>query len=269
MSSKSKTPRHHRLFYGSSYDRGLEHLLKMWPEIKKAYPDAELHICYGWELYDKAYPDNPERIAWKHRMNDDMDYPGIKHHGRVGKRQLRKIQKKCGIWAYPTHFGETCCITGMDCQFVGCVPVVIDLAGLKETVQSGIKVEGDIYDEETQAEYLRELLALMGDEPRWQKESEKAKKVAGAFGWWRVARHWVHQMGIKHDHVYDRFIWNPTEPLAIVRECYGCDTIFRSRIDELPQEEQDIVDQKKEEGKTKEGYHQVTWYPRGKKYGEI
>jgi len=44
----------HWVIYTSSYDRGLEHLLKMWPDVKKAVPDAELHIFYGW-IYLSAF----------------------------------------------------------------------------------------------------------------------------------------------------------------------------------------------------------------------
>lgn len=45
--------------YCSSYDRGLEHLLKMWPEVKKQVPEAELHVFYGWQLFEKFYHNNP------------------------------------------------------------------------------------------------------------------------------------------------------------------------------------------------------------------
>ena len=40
-------------------------LLYIWPDIKKAYPDAELHCCYGWKLFDLMAKTNPERRQWK------------------------------------------------------------------------------------------------------------------------------------------------------------------------------------------------------------
>lgn len=96
------------VFWGSSYDRGLQHLLKIWPEVIQVFPKATLQICYGWTLFDKAYHDNAERQAWKDKINDMMNQPGITHHGRVGKKELKEIRSQCGIWAYPTHF----CVTG-------------------------------------------------------------------------------------------------------------------------------------------------------------
>ena len=183
--------RHHKLFWGSSYDRGLQHLLKMWPEIKKAYPDATLDVCYGWNLFLTAYRDNAERMAWMKRMGEMMKQPRITHHGRVGKEELKEIRSKCGIWSYPTDFTEINCITALEAQADGLVPVVINYAALKETVGSGIKIDGDIYDKETQQKYLKELLALMGNKERWKKESKKAQKFAQKFSWDRIADLWL------------------------------------------------------------------------------
>jgi len=179
-----------KLFWGSSYDRGLEHLLKMWPSILEKFPAATLEVCYGWELFDRAFYNNPERQAWKQKMEELMTQKGITHHGRVSKKELKDIESKCDIWAYPTHFDEINCITGLDCQLRGVVPVVIDKAALVETVQSGIKIEGDIYDRETKSKFLGSLLEIMGDDDMWERESQKGKKFAPKFLWENVAKEW-------------------------------------------------------------------------------
>lgn len=182
--------RQHTLFWGSSYDRGLQHLLGMWPKIKEAYPDAELNICYGWDTFLSFYKDNPERMQWKNKLDEMMAQPGITHHGRLSKKELKELRKQCGIWAYPTHFTEINCMTALEAQSDGCVPVVMNLAALEETVQSGVKVPGDIYDDEAKEEYLNELLALMGDEKRWKAEQKKGKKFAESFTWDLIANSW-------------------------------------------------------------------------------
>ena len=185
--------RQHKLFWGSSYDRGIQHLLKMWPVIKHRFPDATLDVCYGWDLFDRGYANNPERMAWKDRINKLFEQPGITHHGRVGKEELREIRTRCGIWAYPTEFFEINCITALECQQDGVVPVVINIGALAETVQSGIKVEGDIYDDETFNEYLTQLMSLMDDPKRWEEESQKGKEWAKSFSWDQIARMWSEQ----------------------------------------------------------------------------
>jgi glycosyltransferase involved in cell wall biosynthesis len=144
-----------RVVYGSSYDRGLEHLLKMWPEIKAEVPEAELHIFYGWNLFDRAYTDNPAMQEWKEKMNELMVQDGITHLGRISHEGVKKEFENAGVWAYPTHFGEISCITAMKAQAYGAIPVVINYAALVETVQHGVKVDGDIYDQETKDEFKR------------------------------------------------------------------------------------------------------------------
>ena len=181
----------YRCIYTSSYDRGIEHLLKMWPDIKKAVPQATLHIFYGWGLFDKFYYNNPERLAWKEKIVKLMEQPGVKEYGKVDQDRIVEEYYKSGIWAYPTHFGEISCITAMKCQAAGAIPVVIDYAALKETVQWGAKVEGDIYDDETKENYKRTLISMLKNHQGQEEIREKmipwAKKE---FGWAKVAQQW-------------------------------------------------------------------------------
>jgi len=183
--------RQHKLFYGSSYDRGIQYLLYMWPEIKQAYPDAELHIAYGWELFDMVAAGNPERRQWKRSVEALMKQPGIFHYGRIGKEELKKVRSSCGIWAYPTEFEEINCITALDCQNDGLVPVTMAYAALVETAKEGILVKGDIKDEQIQKNYLKELLSLMGDEKKWKIYSNKCKRFTNKYHWTNIADQWV------------------------------------------------------------------------------
>lgn len=181
----------HLMVYGSSYDRGLEHLLKMWPDIRKAVPDARLRIFYGWTLFDIGYSDNPERMAWKEKMNELMKQDGIQHLGRIGHEAVKKEFERAGVWAYPTHFGEISCITGMKAQAYGAIPCVIDYAAIKETVQFGVKVKGDIYDQETKDLYKNSLIALLNDDKYQEEVRKKMMPAAQArFKWQNVAIQW-------------------------------------------------------------------------------
>jgi len=84
----------------------------MWPDVKKAVPDAELHIFYGWDLFVRFYQNNPASMAWKNKIDKLMEQEGITHHGRVPQAEMRGWIEKCGVWAYPTHFGEISCCVG-------------------------------------------------------------------------------------------------------------------------------------------------------------
>ena len=179
------------MVYGSSYDRGLEHLLKMWPDIKKEVPKAELRIFYGWELFDIGYKDNPQMMAWKDKINELMKQDGIIHLGRISHEAVRKEFENAGIWAYPTHFGEISCIGCMKSQAAGAVPCVIDYAALKETVQYGVKIKGDIFDQETKDLYKNSLIALLNDE-KYQEDVRKEMMpwAKEKFAWSGVAKQW-------------------------------------------------------------------------------
>lgn len=177
----------HKLFYGSSYDRGLDILLKMWPKILEKHPDATLDIAYGWDLFDKGYANNPERMAWKERMNKLMEQKGITHHGRVGKKELAKIRQSCGIWTYPTYFTEIFCITAIETQVDGLIPVTMTLAALDETVQTGYKVEGDIYEPEVQDKWLEALFKAMEDKTKPNTDFLKE------YDWSVIAGRWINE----------------------------------------------------------------------------
>ena len=185
--------RQHSLLYCSSPDRGLQHLLFMWEDIRKTYPDATLHVAYGWKVFDKITGQSQERQEWKKNMLMLMQQEGIVDHGRLGKEELRKLRQQCGIWAYPTDFTEINCINALECQADGVVPATVAYAALKETVGSGFTVAGDIIDKETRDEYLKNLLKLMGDEKWWKEEQEKGKKFVKDYSWDRVSKSWLHE----------------------------------------------------------------------------
>lgn len=181
----------HTLFWGSSYDRGLDVLLFIWPDVLAVYPETQLHIAYGWDLFDKATANNPERQEWKRNVQLLMEQANITHHGRVGKHELEKIRKQCTIWAYPTYFTEINCITALEAQKDGIVPVTMTLGALKETAKHGVLIDGDISKPEVLETYKNELLSLMGDTKRYKQLSHECQKFARKHDWSRTAEKWL------------------------------------------------------------------------------
>lgn len=185
-----------KVIYTSSYDRGLEHILNMWGDVVKEVPDAELHIFYGWKLFKHFYRGNPERMAWQRKMDKLMTQKGITHHDRVGQPEMESWYKKCGLWAYPSHFYEINCISAIKAQAWGAVPVTTDYAALKETVKFGKKIGGEIYDNyglspEVTTKFKEALILALKD-PEWQKKERKGmpKWAAENYSWEGVANNW-------------------------------------------------------------------------------
>jgi hypothetical protein len=163
----------------------------MWPKIKEKFPDTTLDICYGWDLFLKAYSNNPERLKWMDKVSELMKQEGITHHGKIGQDKLKELRKQCGIWAYTTDFEEINCIGALECQDDGVVPCVINKAALKETVGSGVKIDGEIWDPAVREEYLKQLLDLMGDEKKWKAEQIKGKEFVKKFYRQEIANLWI------------------------------------------------------------------------------
>lgn len=158
--------------YFSSYDRGLECLLNMWPEIKKQVPEATLDIYYGWVTFDQVHRNNPEKMKWKWsiiRKIHELD--GVTEHGRVDHKTLAEKMKEIQVWAYPTEFTEIHCITGLKAQEAECIPVVTEVAALTDTVQRGFFLGADnIYsNEDAQKEFIECVVKALSGENGWSK----------------------------------------------------------------------------------------------------
>lgn len=184
----------HRSIHTSSPDRGLEHALKMWPEVKKAVPDAEFHIAYGFQLFDLAHKDNPGAMGWKENMLKMMEHPGIVNHDRLPQPELAKLLATCGLWVYPTHFGEINCISALKAQYYGIEPVIVNYAALKETVNFGRRIEGDIYDDETKAKFQAEWIDALKN-PMAEEKRKEMSKWAKQFEWSSIATQWTKEFG--------------------------------------------------------------------------
>jgi glycosyltransferase involved in cell wall biosynthesis len=179
----------HRIIYTSSHTRGLRHLYQIWPDVKKAVPDAELHVFYGWGSFDKINQNNPERMEWKQMMVDwAKKLDGVADHGKVSQSQIVEESFKADIWAYPTLFPEIFCITAIKCQAAGAYPVVNNFAALKETCKFGDKVEFEEWSEEVQKEYTELLIATL--ENTNKSRTEMMKWARENWSWEKVAEQW-------------------------------------------------------------------------------
>lgn len=183
--------------YTSSYDRGLENLLKVWPDVVKEVPDAQLHVFYGWKLFSHFYRGNPERMSWMRKMQELLKQPGVTDHDNVQQPELERWYKKCGLFAYPSHFYEINCISAIKAQLWGAVPVTTDFAALKETVRFGKKVEGEVYENfalspELSESYKNELVKALKDD-KWQEEQRRLSMpwAREKYGWNKIAKEWT------------------------------------------------------------------------------
>lgn len=150
----------HRAVYSSSPDRGLWLAVQLWPRVREQVPDAELHAFYGFDNWRKCASgtDVKRDIDELERACDET--PGVFMHGRVSERELRDEYFRSGVWAYPTWWVETSCISAMQAHAAGLVLVTSDLAGLHDTAH---KYAAKITEPYASPEYCDKWVAAVVD----------------------------------------------------------------------------------------------------------
>lgn len=155
------------MVYASSPDRGLENLLEIWPVVRKHYPEATLDVFYGWHSVDRILALRPNHplahlknriLTLLYQVNDGS----INWVDRVSRTELAKHYAKASVWAYPTAFCETFCITALETQAAGIIPVTTRLAALQETVASSeLLVSGHAGNKDYRKRYMEVLQGVL------------------------------------------------------------------------------------------------------------
>lgn len=181
----------HKILYASSHVRGLAYLYKIWPEVKKAVPDATLDVYYGRESYDKVHRGNPERMKWMDDMiNKAKELEGVTDHGKVAQDTITKAGFSSGIWAYPCPFPEIYCITAIKSQASGAVPVASNYAALDETIQFGHKQAFGEFDGRDLESYRDALIHWLQHPEEQEKIRPEMMKWARTQSWQAIADQW-------------------------------------------------------------------------------
>jgi glycosyltransferase involved in cell wall biosynthesis len=126
-----------RCIWASSHDRGLHHVLEIWPHVRAEFPHAELHVFYdpqGLERFAKMGPtDVPflnelkRRSIYELEMMVRLKYHGVFFRGSVSREQMRLEMARAEVLAYPcdpVRFTETCGVTVLEAMAAECVPVL-------------------------------------------------------------------------------------------------------------------------------------------------
>lgn len=174
-----------RFFYSSNPIRGMKRLLDIWPSIRKAYPSATLVIYTQLEHCSRV----PGLVELVNSMNGK---DGVSINDRVPQVTLAREFAKSDYWLYPTAFEETYCITALEAQVCGCIPIYTDVGCLVDTVSDrGIKLEND---NSKPAEQTAEILSIIDRLETDMEEKEALRQKGIEFGnhqtWDLVGSQW-------------------------------------------------------------------------------
>jgi glycosyltransferase involved in cell wall biosynthesis len=131
-------------------NRGLIHLLKMFPAITARYPSATLDVFIDFEneWLNRLFPDLLKEI--KELI---LQQPAITNNGWVNGDTLKKFWNRTEIWFYTADFIETCCLIGFEAAASRTLCITSSIGALSETVgDRGIIIQGSAADEKWQVD---------------------------------------------------------------------------------------------------------------------
>jgi glycosyltransferase involved in cell wall biosynthesis len=121
-----------RLIYHTTPHRGLNILVPVFKKLQEKHNDIELDIyssfkIYGWEQRDEQFKD---------LFEDCNSTDGINYHGYKPNDEVREALTKSHIFAYPSTWVETSCISLMEAMSSGNICVHSNLGALHETASN-------------------------------------------------------------------------------------------------------------------------------------
>lgn len=175
----------HRFIYASTYERGLEPLLKYtWPRIKKAIPDATFHIFYGLNRLAKT--------PLGDRLLNLFKQPGVYEHGRVDLEEIAKEKAIAGFHLYVSNSEtEIDCISVRESLLCGAIPVLGNDYVFSE--RDGLHVQGSTMNPST---YKKAASIVIGSikhgNEYLNKKRDEFKKSNTIISWKDISKEWIH-----------------------------------------------------------------------------
>lgn len=174
------------IIYASSPDRGLLSLCYIFSRAREYLPQLKLDVYYGFDNIDKLIAMGDKGwAAKKAQIMKAMDQPNVKWHGRTSQHDLYHAWLTSGIWCYPSNFWETSCITCMEAQAMGAIPLINPVWAQGENTHHGVFIEGDAEnDPYTQVRFAAELVRLASNpELQQQIREEMMPDARRRFDW--------------------------------------------------------------------------------------
>jgi UDP-glucose:(glucosyl)LPS alpha-1,2-glucosyltransferase len=117
-----------KLIYHTTPHRGLEILVPVFNKICETH-DVELDVFSSFELY--GWPQRDEQFQ---PLFDACNaHPKITYHGTKDNETVRKALQQAHIFAYPSIWPETSCLSLMEAMSAGCISVHSNYGALYET----------------------------------------------------------------------------------------------------------------------------------------
>lgn len=124
-----KSPDKIKLIYHTTPHRGLEILVPVYEKLCEKHDNLELDVYSSFNIYGWAERDDQYKQLFERCKNN----PKINYHGTVSNQEVKKAIAEADIFAYPSIWPETSCISLMEAMSAECVCIHPNYAALYET----------------------------------------------------------------------------------------------------------------------------------------
>ena len=118
------------LIYHTTPWRGLIQLLKVFKDLD--IENIELNVCSSTKIYGNKF-DNAMKEKFEKVFDECKNTKNINYLGFQENNKIIDILKKTHIYAYPSIWPETSCISAIESMAAGCEIVTTNLGALYET----------------------------------------------------------------------------------------------------------------------------------------
>ena len=118
------------LIYHTTPWRGLVHLLKVFKNLN--LKNVELNICSSTIIYGKKF-DVKLGKTYESLFNECKNTKNVKYFGFLDNKKIIELLRQMHIFAHPSIWPETSCISAIEAMAAGCEVVTTNLGALYET----------------------------------------------------------------------------------------------------------------------------------------
>ena len=161
------------LIYHTTPWRGLPHLLKVFKSLD--LENIELNVCSSTIIYGKKFDDTYGK-KYENIFNECKRTKNINYLGFIDNKKVIELLKKTHIFAFPSIWPETSCISAIESMAAGCEVVTTNLGALYETCSAfGTLVSFDRNFDNLEKKYSKALLNSIKN--FWSEQNQKKLKL--------------------------------------------------------------------------------------------
>lgn len=180
-----------KLIYTSTPFRGLSILIDVMEQLDR--DDIELDVYSSTSVYGSGYESHYYGV-YDDLFNRARETKGVNYRGYAENEEIHKAVQDAHIFAYPSTFEETACLSMIEAGAAGCNLVTTDLGALPETGAAYAKMCTIKPDEKQIASAYSELLNYQIDN-YWTNENqelirEQSDYFNKYYNWERRAKEW-------------------------------------------------------------------------------